>query len=215
VYRLRAAIGRGLAGARITLEQLAALGWSTALTVVASVSSTVLLGITLARRLGLSNAQGLLSGGATAICGALAALAIAAVFPRSPEQERFTVLVVVTVTAFSTLAMLIYPLLAHALQLTPRQAGIFLGGSIHDVAQVVAAGYLLGAETGDTATVVKLFRVSLLTLVIIGAACAFRAHAAPGAAASHLRPWVPDIWPGSLGVRSASERTVLVAHSIA
>ncbi len=187
-------MGVALLGARITLEQIAALGWSTALTVLACVFSTVLLGIALARRMGLTTAQGLLSGGATAICGASAALAIAAVLPRSREQERFTVLVVVTVTAFSTLAMLIYPLLAHALNLTPRQAGIFLGGSIHDVAQVVAAGYLLGPETGDTATVVKLFRVSLLTLVVIAAACAFRAHDAPDDAASRLRPWELVPW---------------------
>jgi uncharacterized integral membrane protein (TIGR00698 family) len=187
-------MGVALLGARITLEQIAALGWSTALSVVACVFSTVLLGIALARRLGLSAAQGLLSGGATAICGASAALAISAVLPRSREQERFTVLVVVMVTALSTLAMLIYPLLAHALNLTPRQAGIFLGGSIHDVAQVVAAGYLLGVETGDTATVVKLFRVSLLTLVVIAASCAFRAHAAQGDAAAHLRPWALVPW---------------------
>jgi uncharacterized integral membrane protein (TIGR00698 family) len=187
-------LGVALLGARITLEQIAALGWSTALTVVACVSSTVLLGMALARRLGLGTSQGLLSGGATAICGASAALAIAAVLPRSREQERFTVLVVVTVTAFSTLAMLIYPLLAHALNLTPRQAGVFLGGSIHDVAQVVAAGYLLGAETGDTATVVKLFRVSLLTLVVIAASWAFGANVAHAAVANRLRPWALVPW---------------------
>lgn len=188
-------LGVALLGARITLEQIAALGWSTALTVVVCVLSTVLVGIGLARSLGLSTAQGLLSGGATAICGASAALAISAVLPRSREQDRFTLLVVVTVTAFSTLAMLIYPLLAHALHLSGVQAGLFLGGSIHDVAQVVAAGYLLGVEAGDTATVVKLFRVSMLTLVVVAASAAFRSVAPRGGGgavlggAPALVPW--------------------------
>lgn len=166
-------LGVALLGARITLEQIAALGWGTAVAVVAGVASTIGLGLLLARRLGLSSQQGLLSGGATAICGASAALAIAAVLPRSREQDRFTLLVVVAVTALSTLAMLIYPLVARALQLSPQQAGLFLGGSIHDVAQVVAAGYLLGAESGDTATVAKLFRVALLVLVVLATSAAF------------------------------------------
>jgi uncharacterized integral membrane protein (TIGR00698 family) len=174
-------LGVALLGMRITLDQIAALGWGTAAAVATGVLTTIGLGIFLARRLGLTSAQGLLSGGATAICGASAALAIAAVLPRSREQDRFTLLVVVTVTAFSTLAMLIYPLVARALQLSPLQAGLFLGGSIHDVAQVVAAGYLIGSETGDAATVVKLFRVALLALVVLAAAAAFasRGAAAP------------------------------------
>jgi uncharacterized integral membrane protein (TIGR00698 family) len=171
-------LGVALLGARITLDQIAALGWGTAVAVVAGVAATIGLGMLLARRLGLSREQGLLSGGATAICGASAALAIAAVLPRSREQDRFTLLVVVAVTALSTLAMLIYPLVARALQLSPQQAGLFLGGSIHDVAQVVAAGYLLGAEAGDTATMVKLFRVSLLVLVVLATSAAFASRAA-------------------------------------
>ncbi|MEP6877083.1 MAG: putative sulfate exporter family transporter, partial [Burkholderiales bacterium] len=104
-------LGVALLGARITIAQIAALGWSTALIVVGCVLSTICGGIWLARRLGLNTTQGLLSGGATAICGASAALAISAVLPRSREQDRFTLLVVVSVTSLSTLAMLLYPLL--------------------------------------------------------------------------------------------------------
>lgn len=167
-------LGVALLGARITVGQIAALGWSTALIVTGCVLSTILGGIWLARRLGLSTMQGLLSGGATAICGASAALAISAVLPRSREQERFTLLVVVAVTSLSTLAMLFYPLLVHFLHLSPAMAGLFLGGSIHDVAQVVGAGYLMGRETGDAATIVKLFRVSMLALVVIVVSAAYR-----------------------------------------
>jgi uncharacterized integral membrane protein (TIGR00698 family) len=187
-------LGVALLGARITLEQIASLGWAAALTVVACVVSTIVVGIGLARRLGLNTAQGLLSGGATAICGASAALAIAAVLPRTREQERFTLLVVVAVTALSTIAMLLYPLLAHALVLSPAEAGLFLGGSIHDVAQMVGSGYLMGPTTGDNATVVKLFRVSMLALVVVAAAAGFRGAgiSASGDAAARplaLVPW--------------------------
>ncbi|MEP7295535.1 MAG: putative sulfate exporter family transporter [Burkholderiales bacterium] len=167
-------LGVALLGARITVAQIAALGWSTALIVVGCVLSTIVGGMWVARRLGLSTTQGLLSGGATAICGASAALAISAVLPRSREQERFTLLVVVAVTSLSTIAMLLYPLLVHALHLSPALAGLFLGGSIHDVAQVVGAGYLMGQETGDAATIVKLFRVSMLALVVIVVSAAYR-----------------------------------------
>lgn len=158
--------GVALLGARITVAQIAELGWSTAAIVVGAVISTIAVGIVLARRLGLGTAQGVLSGGATAICGASAALALAAVLPRSREQDRFTLVVVISVTALSTLAMLLYPPIARALSLPPALAGLFLGATIHDVAQVVGAGYTMGPAIGDQATVVKLLRVSLLAFVV-------------------------------------------------
>jgi len=188
-------LGVALLGARITVAQIAALGWSTALIVVGCVLSTIFGGIWFARRLGLSTTQGLLSGAATAICGASAALAISAVLPRSREQERFTLLVVVSVTSLSTLAMLLYPLLVHALRLSPAWAGLFLGGSIHDVAQVVGAGYLMGQETGDAATIVKLFRVSMLALVVIAVSAAYRSRRAGGTPQTPQTPQRPALVP--------------------
>lgn len=189
-------LGVGLLGARITAAQIAGLGWTTALTVVAAVVTTMALGVWLARRMGMSSSQGVLAGGATAICGASAALAISAVLPRDKEHERFTLLVVVCVTALSTLAMILYPLVARALHLDPQLAGLFIGGTIHDVAQVVGAGYMLGQETGDYATIVKLFRVAMLSLVVIVVSASFRksAHAgadahAAGTRKASLVPW--------------------------
>lgn len=166
--------GVGLLGARITAGQIVELGWATALVVVAGVLTTLILGLLLARRLGLTRAQGVLSGGSVAICGASAALAISAVLPREKEGDRFTLMVVVTVTVMSTVAMVLYPLVAKALNLPPELAGLFIGGTIHDVAQVVGAGYTLGSETGDIATVVKLFRVAMLALVVVVVASAFK-----------------------------------------
>jgi uncharacterized integral membrane protein (TIGR00698 family) len=124
----------------------------------------------------LTRAQLVLSGGAVAICGASAALAISAVTPRDKDGERFTLMVVVSVTVLSTVAMVAYPLVARVLGLPPHLAGLFLGGTIHDVAQVVGAGYTLGQETGDYATVVKLFRVSMLALVVVVISTLFKAE---------------------------------------
>lgn len=167
-------LGVGLLGARITAAQIVALGWQTAAVVVLAVLTTLWAALWLGRRLGLSPAQNVLAGGAVAICGASAALAIAAVLPRHKDSERFTLVVVVTVTLLSTVAMVLYPLLVRVLDLSPALGGLFLGGTIHDVAQVVGAGYTINPETGDAATVVKLFRVTLLTLVVAGTAFAFR-----------------------------------------
>jgi uncharacterized integral membrane protein (TIGR00698 family) len=167
-------LGVGLLGARITAGQIVALGWPTALVVVAGVLSTLGVGLLLARRFGMTRAQGVLSGGAVAICGASAALAISAVLPREKGGDRFTLMVVVTITVMSTLAMVLYPVVAKALHLPPELAGLFIGATIHDVAQVVGAGYTLGRETGDIATVVKLFRVAMLALVVVGVSAAFK-----------------------------------------
>jgi uncharacterized integral membrane protein (TIGR00698 family) len=185
-------LGVGLLGARITLSQIAALGWPTVFMTVVGAATTLLVGVVIARRLRLPATLGVLAGGATAICGASAAMAIAAVLPQSAERERETLSVVVLATLLSTVAMLAYPLVATFLHLPPALAGLFIGGSIHDVAQVVVAGYALGREAGDAASVVKLLRVSLLALVVMGVALAFRQPGhAPSAAASRRPPLIP------------------------
>jgi len=181
-------LGVGLLGARITAAQIVALGWQTAAVVVLAVLSTLALALWLGRRLGLPRTHSVLAGGAVAICGASAALAIAAVLPRDKDGDRFTLVVVVAVTLLSTIAMVVYPLLVRALDLPPALAGLFLGGTIHDVAQVVGAGYTISPATGDAATVVKLFRVTLLTLVVAGTAYAFRHQRAAAAAAAASAP---------------------------
>ena len=88
--------------------------------------------------------------------------------PRSRDQERFTLLVVVGVSTLSTIAMLIYPMITAALALPPTLAGVFLGASIHDVAQVVGAAFIAGPSVGEPAVIVKLARVTLLAAVVLG-----------------------------------------------
>ena len=158
--------GVALLGARITASQILGLGLTPIITVIIGIGSTIALGAFLAKRMGLRSSFGVLSGGAVGICGASAALAIASVLPRGKDAERDTILAVVTVTALSTIAMITYPLLTAALHLDHTRAGIFLGGTIHDVAQVVGAGYMISPHTGDVATYVKLLRVTMLLPVV-------------------------------------------------
>ena len=120
--------------------------------------------------MGFQRLFGMLTGGATAICGASAALALAASLPNHPQKERATLFTVIGVSVLSTLAMILYPMIARFFELTPVEAGVFLGATIHDVAQVVGAGYSMSTETGDVATVVKLMRVAMLLPVILVAA---------------------------------------------
>jgi uncharacterized integral membrane protein (TIGR00698 family) len=184
-------LGVGLLGARITLGQIAALGWPTILITIIGAATTLLAGVAMARRLRLPATLGVLGGGATAICGASAAMAIAAVLPQSAERERETLSVVVLATLLSTVAMLAYPLAAAFLHLPPALAGLFIGGSIHDVAQVVVAGYALGNDAGDAASVVKLLRVSLLALVVMGVALAFRQPGSTALPVARRPPLIP------------------------
>jgi uncharacterized integral membrane protein (TIGR00698 family) len=174
-------IGVALLGARISADQLQSLGGATLVLVLVGVASTIAMGLLLARLLGRPRTEGLLTGGAVAICGASAAMAIAAVLPRTEENRRMTLLTVVGVTSLSTVAMIVYPTLARLLQLDDIATGIFIGGTIHDVAQVVGAGYLHSVAAGDAATLVKLFRVMLLVPVVMLIAVAFHRGAEAGA----------------------------------
>ena len=181
--------GVALLGCRITAEQVLALGWRPVLGVAAAVVATIVVGVVAARALGFSRLFGLLTGGAVAICGASAALALAAALPAHAQKERATLFTVIGVSALSTLVMVLYPMLVQAAGLDARAAGIFLGGTIHDVAQVVGAGYSLGTQAGDTATLVKLLRVAMLLPVIVFAAMLTRRLAAGAdAAAAGARP---------------------------
>ncbi|MDF2096871.1 YeiH family protein [Aquibaculum arenosum] len=159
-------LGVALLGARITLEQILSLGVVPSLAVVLAVVGTLLFGRFLARRLGLGEEQGILTGGATAICGASAALAISSVMPKRAELERNTVYAVVAVTTLSTCAMVLYPALVALVGFDETTGGVLIGATIHDVAQVVAAGYTISDTAGDTATFTKMMRVAMLVPVV-------------------------------------------------
>lgn len=160
-------IGVALLGLRITLDQVQSVGYDNLILVSLAVGLTMAFGMFLAVRLGRTKHFGLLTGGSVAICGASAAMAIAAVMPNHPDREAQLVFTVLMVTLLSTVAMIFYPLIAAQLQFTDLQAGVFLGATIHDVAQVVGAGYSMSQETGDYATITKLYRVIMLIPVFL------------------------------------------------
>jgi len=155
-------VGVALLGARITVGQVAGLGWEIALAIAAGVALTIGAGAAFAALLRRPREHGLLAGASVGICGASAAMAVSSVLPPTRENERFTLLTVIGVTLLSTVAMVLYPLILKLAGASALQSGVFLGGTIHDVAQVVAAGTLLGPQAADTAVIVKLYRVALL-----------------------------------------------------
>ena len=160
-------VGIVLLGTRIALGDLITLGWQTALMLAGAIFTTIILGVVLARVFGLQKRFGALTGGSVAICGASAALAISSIMPNSEHKERDTLLTVIGVTAMSTIAMILYPIIVNYLEFDAHNAGVFLGGTIHDVAQVVGAGYSVSPETGDIATLTKLVRVAMLLPVVL------------------------------------------------
>lgn len=183
-------VGVALLGMRITFSQIAALGWHPVVLVLLSVVVTIVVSMLVARAMGFQTLFGLLTGGATAICGASAALALSAALPAHSGKEKATLFTVIGVSALSTLAMIVYPMVVNVLNLSPSQAGVFLGATIHDVAQVVGAGYGMSQETGDTATVVKLMRVAMLLPVIAFASMVTRARGAQdGGKRPPILPW--------------------------
>ena len=184
-------VGVALLGMRITFEQVQSLGTGALALTFAAVAATIAFGWLAARAARLDSEFGVLTGGAVAICGASAALAIAAVLPKGPTHERDTVMTVVAVTAFSTMAMIIYPLIADAAGFDPHTSGIFLGATIHDVAQVVGAGYSVSQEAGDAATIVKLFRVALLLPAVFVISFLFRGRHELSAGAAPRPPLLP------------------------
>jgi len=160
-------LGVALLGLRIAFGDLTAMGWKTGALLVIAVASTILVGMLLAKAFGLEKRFGLLTGGSVGICGASAAMAISAVLPQSKENDRDTLLTIVGVTSLSTIAMVVYPIVAAYLHLDEAQTSLFLGATIHDVAQVVGAGYSVSEQTGDLATLTKLVRVAFLMPVVM------------------------------------------------
>ena len=183
-------LGVALLGFRITVDQIISLGAGPILMVIASVALTIIFSVLLARAMGFNPLFGLLSGGATAICGASAALALSASLPQHPLKERATLFTIVGVSTLSTIAMILYPVISGLMGLDGTTAGMFIGGTIHDVAQVIGAGYAISPEAGDAATVVKLMRVAMLVpTIVVASLIALRGVRTGEARKTPLLPW--------------------------
>jgi len=170
-------LGIALLGVRISFALIAELGAQLIGLIVGGVILTILFGLAVGRFFGHRWRFSLLTAGSVAICGASAAMAISAILPKDERSEERLLFTVMGVTVLSTLAMIVYPIVVTALEYSPLEAGVFLGGTIHDVAQVVGAGFSVSDETGETATLVKLIRVALLAPVVLIASLMIRSFA--------------------------------------
>lgn len=167
-------LGVALLGLRLTVADVASLGWTPVVLVVCAVLATLLFGVVLGRLLGCERQLGVLTGGSVAICGASAAMAISSVLPKGPDTQRQTLFTIIGVTSLSTIAMVLYPIIGDVLQFNDQEMGIFIGATIHDVAQVVGAGYSVSPTTGDLGTFIKLLRVAMLVPVVLVIGIIFR-----------------------------------------
>ena len=136
-------IGVALLGARIVMADVSALGLWGILGLAGAVILTMSFGVLMARALRLPPMLGLLSGGGTGICGISATMAISATMPQTAENERNTLMTAIGIASLSTVVMVLYPLWVRWLDMSVAEAGLFLGGAIHDVTQVVGAGNIL------------------------------------------------------------------------
>ena len=192
--------GVALLGLRLSLGDVATLGWNAILVVCAAVVTTVLFGVMWARLLGCDRHLGLLTGGAVGICGASAAMAISAVLPESEARQRQTLFTVIGVATFSTAAMIFYPIAGDLFYFSSADMGLFIGATIHDVAQVVGAGYSVSTETGDLATFVKLVRVAMLVPIVMAIAVYCRLEDRREGGGVSTRPTFPIFLVGFIGL---------------
>lgn len=158
-------LGIVMYGLRLTVSDLTALG-PRALVLDLTVITTVLVaGYWLGTRVfGLDRDTALLVSAGSGICGAAAVLAT----DRVIESESHKVSVAVaTVVVFGTIAMFLYPFLYPLTGFTERQFGVYTGATVHEVAQVVAAGRAVSQTASDTAVITKMLRVLLLAPVLL------------------------------------------------
>ena len=183
-------LGIVLLGLQVTASQIGSLGPAPFVALLLVMAVTFATGLCGARLAGQSNLAGILAGGATAICGASAALALYGVIGKDRMSQAQFALTLVGVSLASAFAMSAYTLLAAALGLDDRQAGFLIGASIHDVAQSIGGGYAFSDPAGSYATVVKLSRVAMLAPLVALVALAI------GGSGSHgNRSWFRRLTP--------------------
>ena len=160
-------LGIILLGTRIDFENILSINQNIIFLVIFGVILTILFSILLLRIFGFQYRFGILIGGAIAICGASAAMAISSVLPKDDKSNERLTFVILGVTIISTFCMIFYPIISNFLNMDEKSSGIFFGATIHDVAQVVGAGFTVSDYTGEIATLIKLFRVTLLFPVVL------------------------------------------------
>jgi uncharacterized integral membrane protein (TIGR00698 family) len=181
-------LGIILLGLQVTLAEILGIGWAGLLILAFALLSTYLLTLWLGGRLGVAPGLTTLIAAGTGVCGASAIVAANTVVRDGDESVAYAL---ATVTLFGTLAMFSYPLVGAALDLSPQVYGLWSGASVHEVAQVVAAGFARGQAEGEFATVAKLARVLMLAPLVIGMGLWAARQTAPGDTQSGGRAPIP------------------------
>lgn len=158
-------VGVVLLGLRLSVDEILDLGVPTLAVIVLTVFTTFFLTQLIGRAMGLSEGFCLLVGTGFAICGLSA---IAAVEGASDSSEDEVATAIGLVTLFGTLAIFTLPVLGDVFGLSDQQLGTWVGASVHDTAQVVAAASTGGAAVLAVAVAVKLTRVMLLVPIVAG-----------------------------------------------
>ena len=151
-------------GFRLSVGELLKIGGPALVVVTVSTLSALAFGWWVARRLGVGEKLGLLLGVGGAICGASAVVAADSVVQ---GERKDSALALGVITLLGTLGIVLYPMLQRALDMREFVYGVWNGASLHEMAQVVAAGFGVSEEAARVATVVKLARITLLAPVIL------------------------------------------------
>ncbi|MGV9950085.1 YeiH family protein [Rhodococcus aetherivorans] len=181
-------VGIALLGLQLMLADIFGLGWKIMAVVVAVVSLGIVGTMLVGRLLGLSWTQRVLIACGFSICGAAAVAATDGVVD-ADEEEVLTAVALVVI--FGTLMIPTVPLVAGALGLEPTVAGLWAGGAIHEVAQVVAVGGIIGGGALTVAAIVKLARVLMLAPVIATLGILQRRRATDTTGQAERPPLVP------------------------
>jgi uncharacterized integral membrane protein (TIGR00698 family) len=156
-------VGVALLGARLTFGDMVSAGLLPVVVAALAVFGTIAFGAWAARWFGLPRDLGLLTGCSVGVCGAAAAMAAGAALPRRPSSDRDVAFTVMGVNALSTVVMVAYPYMQDSLRYTAFEMSVFLGGAIHDVAQVAGAGQMMNdPKVLADAVLTKLLRVAML-----------------------------------------------------
>ncbi|MFD2054538.1 YeiH family protein [Mesorhizobium calcicola] len=175
-----------LLGFQLTLGQVVSIGAGGVGIVALTLGSTFLFTITLGRLIGVDAKLAQLIAAGTSICGASAIVATNIVTDARDEDVTYAV---ASITLFGTVAMLGFPLLAPLLGLDQHAFGLWAGASIHEVAQVIGAGFQNGTQSGEIATVAKLTRVAMLAPMVIALGLMARRKSSNQSAARPPMPW--------------------------
>jgi uncharacterized integral membrane protein (TIGR00698 family) len=180
-------------GFRLSIAELWKIGGPALVVVVISTFASLFFGWWVARRLGIGEKLALLLGVGGAICGASAVVAADTVVQ---GERRDSALALGIITLLGTIGIVLYPVLAHTLHMPEFVYGVWDGASLHEMAQVVAAGFGVSDEAARVATVVKLARICLLAPVVLYLGWSLRRqHRAAGGAALQANPAAAHVAP--------------------